>query len=115
MIKLITAKGTEIMCDAVVKGAQYPVLHIYTNEITPIQAYQIFGDPEATKTLTAISIEYEQNPDFVPGGDQEEYLPVEVTKVYHDFTEIYSVQKSTLIPGDNEIMIWLQRPIDNYD
>ena len=37
------------------------------------------------------------------------------TTVYHDFTDIYSVQKSPFLTEYNEIMIWLQRKTIDYD
>lgn len=90
---IITNKDKKIECDLVVRGNQYAVLHIYTHSITPIEAYQIFGDPEETKVLKTIEFD----------GSE---------KVYHGFTDIYSVQKARLITGDGEILIWLQQPMD---
>jgi len=88
---LTTNKGRTIECDLVVRGRQYAVLHIYTHTITPVEAYQIFGNPDEAKKL------------IVTEEGQE-------TKTYTGFTEIYSVQKGGLITGPDEILIWLQRP-----
>ena len=88
---LTTNNGRQIECELVVRGRQYTVLHIYTHAITPVEAYQIFGDPEETKEL--IVTEEGQG-----------------TRTYSDFTEVYSVQKGGLITGPDEILIWLQRP-----
>lgn len=86
-----TNTGRTIKCDLVVRGSQFAVLHIYTHTITPVEAYQIFGEPEETKVLR-VSEE---------GFDD---------RVYTGFTEVYSVQKGGLISGPGEILIWLQRP-----
>lgn len=91
---LTTNKGREIECDLVIHGRQYAVLHIYTHTITPVEAYQIFGDPEEAKKLTVT----------------EETEEGQKIKTYTGFTEVYSVQKGGLITGPDEILIWLQRP-----
>lgn len=88
-----TAKGKEIECDSVVQGAQFSgTIHIHTHSITPVEAYQIFGDPEETAVLIA---------------EKEGEEP----KQYEGFTDIYSVQKSPFYTHfNNEILIWLNRP-----
>lgn len=95
MLKVVTAKNREIICDLVVRASQYAVLHIYTHSITPIEAYQIFDNPEETSTLYV----YEDGKD---------------TRIYRGFTDIYSVQKGGMITGPGEILIWLQHPSE-YD
>ena len=46
MITLITNSGRKIICEGVMKGRQFDVLHIYTHAITPIEAYSIFENPD---------------------------------------------------------------------
>lgn len=111
MVLLKLATGVEIECDAVIQGRQYPVLHIYTNKITPVKAYQIFGDSEGT---TEIKI-YEDGYDYVV-DEQGNQIRKLVTKerVFTGYTEIYSVQKASLYTeNEGEILIWLQRPMTN--
>lgn len=88
-----TATGKEIECDSVVQGAQFSgTIHIHTHSITPVEAYQIFGNSEETVVLTAEK-------------DGEE------PKEYEGYTDIYSVQKSPFYAQyKNEILIWLNRP-----
>lgn len=87
-----TATGKEIECDSVVQGQQFSSsIHIHTHSITPVEAYQIFGDPEETSILIAL---------------KENVEP----KEYVGFTDIYSVQKSPFFPNfKNEILIWLNK------
>lgn len=96
MLTVKTNTGREIVADLVIRGDQYAVLHIYTHSITPIEAYKIFGDPEETSVLYV----YEEGKD---------------TRIYRDFTEVYSVQKGGLITGPGEILIWLQHPEEYND
>lgn len=87
---LKTATEKEIECDSVVVGQQFSnCMHIHTHSITPIEAYQIFGDPNESSLLTVIK-------------DDE-------TKVYKYYTEVYSVQKSPFYKDENEILIWLNQ------
>lgn len=88
MLSIVTAKGIRVECDVITRGHAYDVLHIYTDAISPVQAYQIFGDPEQTVVLTV----YEDDA---------------IRDVYYNFTDIYSVQKSALVDGENELLIWL--------
>ena len=88
-----TASGKEIECDSVVQGAQFSgTIHIHTHSITPIEAYQIFGDSNETAILIAQK-------------DGKE------PKTYEGYTDMYSVQKSPFYAQfKNEILIWLNRP-----
>lgn len=88
-----TSKGKNIECDSVVQGQQFSgSIHIHTHSITPIEAYQIFGNPDETETLVAV---------------QEGEEP----RTFKGFTDIYSVQKSPFYAQNpNEILIWLNRP-----
>lgn len=94
MVTIHTAVGREIECDLVIRSVQYTAVSVYTHSITPIQAYQIFGNPEESSVLTVTE----------EGKD---------TRVYRGFTEIFSVQKDGLIVGENEILIILMRPQDD--
>ena len=102
MVTLKTALGLEIECTNVIKLAQHSALHVYTGSLTPIQAYEIFGNPEHTNEITVTEI--------IPGQFTEDNEPVTKTKIYRHYTDIYSVQKS---PIPNEILIWLQRDYDD--
>lgn len=116
MILLITNKGKEIECEAVTKGSQYEVLHIYTHAITPVEAYQIFGDPEETETLTTrerkvVKVVEEVEKDGKTVEETKDATTIE-EKQYKGFTEVYSVQKPPFFQYEdkNEILIWLQKP-----
>lgn len=96
MVRLITNTGVEVLCDSVTKAASYPVLYINTNMITPIQAYQIFGDEEAVKILRVID------------ADGQE-------RIYHNYSDLYSVQKSIFYPKEGEIAIWLNYKMEDAE
>ena len=124
---------TEIEADSVAKGVSFPVLHIHTHAITPVQAFEIFT-PENTQEITVLDWYY-LRVDSLDGGEtyyertgqesfevtldtemnpEKQYF-IKVAKepaVYHDFTELYAVQKSPLVEGD--ILIWLQRPMQPW-
>ena len=116
MIQLTTNKGKTIECDLVVRGSQYEVLHIYTHSITPVKAYQIFGDPEECERITTreektvkVEEEVEENGETVKKTKDATAVD---ERVYTGFTEVYSVQKPPLMATEdkNEILIWLQKP-----
>ena len=110
MALLKTANNTIIQCEAVIRGNQYPVLHIYTHDITPVQAYQIFGDPEITETL--VVTEERVIPVKMEDGTTITQITT-VDKTYTGFTEVFSVQKAALYQQPGEILIWLQKPAEN--
>lgn len=108
MLKVKIKDGTEFEADAVVKSRSYPVLHIYTHDITPEEAYRYFYKTDNGKEIT-VTQEYPADPET--GETREPDLIV-----YHDFTEIYSVQKPQFYTQfENEILIWLDRPTVDYD
>lgn len=86
---LTTALGEQIACETIVYSERYQFLHIHTGALTAVEAARIFSDPEQTGTLTAV------DDDGAP-------------RVYRDFTELWSVQRSPFVP--DALMIWLQRP-----
>ena len=125
--------GTEIEADSVAKGVSFPVLHIHTHAITPVQAFEIFT-PENTQEITVYdwvysrvysfdsketyyertgqeSFEITQDTEVNP--DKQYFVKIQQEPiVYHDFTELYAVQKSPLVDGD--ILVWLQRPMQPW-
>ena len=109
--------GTEIEADSVIRGSQYPVLHIYTHSINMIQATEIFSDSDACREITVIFETMQQSLKETDHGDELVTEPVRTEKVYHDFTQLYAVQKATLLqtPEGTEILVWLQRPQIDYD
>ena len=54
MVQLITAKGRQITCKAVIRATNYNFLTIHTAAISRVEIDQIFDDPEETAVLTAI-------------------------------------------------------------
>lgn len=135
---IIKTKNAEpFEADIVARASQFPVLHIHTHDITPINAYEIFEDEENAQTITSeewmynpydgdefvegvIYYEYDHEKGFYPTEDTEKdpkksYYALELFKtvVYEGYTEIYSVQKSHINEHPNEILIWLQRPSEN--
>lgn len=107
MTILTTAKGRQIECDSVVRSAQFNYLFIHTNALTRLEVDEIFGNPEELTTLTAVeTLEF-----TTEEGPQE----ATSTRVYHDFTVLDVVQRSPLIDKPGELMIWLQRPVPDYD
>lgn len=89
---IITATGKRIECDSVIQGQQFSgTIHIHTHAITPIEAYQIFGDRKETAILTTEK-------------DGEE------PREFKGYTEIYSVQKSPFyLQHPEEILVWLNK------
>ena len=92
MIVIKTIKGREIECDLVIRSVQYNALSIYTHAITPVEAFQIFEDPSESAVLEVRE----------DGKDD---------RIYHNFTDVYSVSRDGLITGPDEIMIVLKRPL----
>lgn len=90
MLTVKTNTNKMISADLVLYSKQYNIIHIYTKYISPVEAYQIFGDENETKVLRVLE-----------EGKK--------TKVYRNFTDIYSVQKSSWYPDEHEILIWLQK------
>lgn len=108
MTILTTATGREIVCDSVVRSAQFNYLFIHLNSLTRIEVDEIFGKPEELEELEAVeTFEY-------PDGE-EGMRTATSTRVYHGFTVLDVVQRSPLIDKPGELMIWLQRPATDYD
>ena len=99
MITLITNSGRKIICEGVMKGRQFDVLHIYTHAITPIEAYSIFENPDESSTL------------IVEETTEEE----PIIRMYRGYTNVFSVSQATLYVQPGEIRIWLQKPYDPND
>ena len=134
-----TKKAEPFEADMVAKGAQFPVLHIYTHNITPINAYEIFGDEENCELITADEYVYYAfiGDAFEDDVEYYEYDPVIGyyltadadkdpnknyflkefigTKSFTGYIEIFAVQKSTINDIPNEILIWLQRPMNTQE
>ena len=109
--------GTEFEADSVVRGTLYPVLHIYTHSINMTRATEIFSDPESCREITYCFQEVQKQVIETENGNNIVDVLTDVEKVYHNFTQLYSVQISQLMqtPEGNEILIWLQRPMVDYD
>lgn len=102
--------GRELNVLHVGRGMQYAILHIYTNSITPSEAFAIFDNrPEATKEMTVTETRHTQVQEDDKIVDQD----VEVVTTYTRFTEMTAVQKTTYGGGESCIMIRLQRPFDD--
>ena len=135
-----TKNADPFEADVVTEGSRFPVLHIYTNNVTPIQAYQIFLEKENSEEILVeeynyyaatsdsfekdlvyyehdnINDKYFLTEDETKDPNKTYYVKkLDNTVEYHDFTEIYAVQKAYVINKTNEILIWLQRPTKNYD
>ena len=96
-MKLITATGRELDVFRVIKGGLMDYLHIYINTLTPPELYEIFNDnSKETETLTVIEVRDEQ----------------EITHVYREYTDLYSVQKPFLLSPEGTWMVWMQRPTE---
>ena len=133
---IVSNRAGTIEADFVMRGRQYPVLHIHTHKCDPLTAYQMFGVPENNYEITSVEKLFEPTEEFVQGktyyeGNGYEYYPTEdtvmnpektyyeivdgETTVYHDFTDVQSIGKSPLMPEYGEILIFLTRPIADYD
>ena len=111
MATLKMADGRELTVLHVGRGLQYAILHIYTDQLTPAEAFEIFDNrPEATKELT-----YTETISTTATGEDGEVTTREVqrTTVYNRFTEMTAVNKSSYGGAKNAIMIRLQRPFDD--
>ena len=102
MVKLVTATGREIACDAVIRTTNYNYLTIHTNALTRIEVDTIFDDSTETNELTVYAQEYQETSD----GDVE---VLETKRVYHGWTILDAVQKSPMFQKPGELMIWLTK------
>ena len=96
MLTIHTVNDTQIECDLILRSIQYNALSIYTHAITPIQAYQIFDNPEETAVLTVT----------------EKGKP---TNLYRGFTDVFSVQKNRMLAHEDGILIILMHPQPDDD
>lgn len=111
MATLKMADGRELTVLHVGRGLQYAILHIYTNELTPAEAFEIFDNrPEATKELT-----YTETVSTTTTGEDGKPTTREEqrTTVFNRFTEMTAVNKSRYGGVENAIMIRMQRPFDD--
>lgn len=89
--------GKTIDVIRVIKGGMLDYLHVYVNSLTPAEIYALFDDnSEETKIMTVIETKDDQ----------------EITHVYRDYTELFSVQKPFLSSPEGTWMIWMQRPME---
>ncbi len=98
----IVSKSTneQIECRLVAKGPMDNMLQIYTNELTPIQAYTFFDDAENMERLTITKL----------NDDTKE---VEETHIMKGFNEIFAVQKPLIFMDDKKmVMIVLRKNIE---
>jgi len=102
MVRLVTATGREIACDAVIRATNYNFLTIHTNALTRIEVDTIFDDPTETSVLTAYEQIYETSGDSV--------IVRETKRVYRNWTILDAVQKSPMYATPGELMIWLTKP-----
>ena len=87
----------KIECRLVAKGQMDNMLQIFTNKLTPIQAYTFFDDPEMMETITIEKFD-------------DETKEIEETHIMKGFTEIFAVQKPMIFTDDKTmIMIVLRR------
>lgn len=101
MVQLITAKGQEIACMAVIRATNYNFLTIHTDTLSRVEIDQIFDDPEETAVLTAI--------DQIPVPDERgNETVVETSRTFRGWTVLDTVQRSPLYEG--ALMIWLMKP-----
>jgi len=102
--------GKEIDVLHVGRGMQYAILHIYTDAITPAEAFEIFDNrPEATKEMTVTETRHTQ----VQDGNEIVEKDIEDITVYSRFTEMTAVNKTRYGGDTNCIMIRMQRPFDD--
>lgn len=101
MVQLITAKGRQITCKAVIRATNYNFLTVHTDALSRVEVDQIFDDPEETAVLTAI----EQIPTPDENGNE---IIVEMSRTFRGWTVLDTVQRSPLYEA--ALMIWLMKP-----
>ena len=93
----ITKKDNEkVNCKLILKGPEDNMLQIYTNQLTPVQAFQFFDDPENMQTFIIDRI-----------NDTSEEL--EERHVMKGYTELFAVQKPYLHSTDEKMIHILLR------
>ena len=89
-----------IECKLAAKGPMDNMLKIFTNKLTPIQAYTFFDDSENMERITISKLD----------DDTKE---VEETHIMKGFTEIFAVQKPLIFTDDKDmIMIVLRKNLE---
>lgn len=90
----------QIECKLAAKGPMDNMLQIFTNKLTPIQAYTFFDDSENMERITISKLD----------DDTKE---VEETHIMKGFTEIFAVQKPLIFTDDKDmIMIVLRKNLE---
>ena len=100
MYILSKSNEEQLECRLAAKGPMDNMLQIYTNKLTPIQAYTFFDDPKTMETITIKKFE-------------DETKEVEEVHVMKGFTEVFAVQKPFIFTEDKDmIMIVLRKNME---
>ena len=99
MVTVTTALDYEIICDKVAQETGYPLIDLYTQNMTALEACQILGNPEHSKALTATKINFD--------GSIK-------TQVFEGYTEIFSITQYRSM-SENGLQIKLLRPNNEED
>ena len=93
MVRLITASGREIRCEAVVHGRLYDYLHIHVSGMSLAEAAAIFDDSEQTRTMRVETVDEST-------GERQ-------STTYDGYTSVYSIQQSPFVP--DALLVWMNR------
>lgn len=97
MLTLTTKNGNSLECKAIIKETNS--IQIYTDKLTPEEAFKFFGNSEEISELTSVWVNDKT-------GEEDEI------RILKRYTVIFQVLKYTSDASDNTIMVWLQKPIE---
>lgn len=86
---LITNTGREIECTNIVKAPGFPVLHIYTEQLSPSEAFEIFQNTNETIKMIAVD----------DNG---------IRRVYRNYVILNSVAPTSIMTGKPGLLIWME-------
>ena len=93
--RIVTKTGKEIIAQAFIEDPSVSSIYIFTNQLSHIQAYELFSQKEESVELKVI----------IEDPDKEE-KPFTIFKHY---TEVYGIRKSPIGTDDTVIQIWLKK------
>lgn len=102
MFILSKSNEEKIKCRLVAKGPMDDMFRIYTNQLTPIQAYTFFDNPEDMEKITINKI----------NDDTQELEEVHIMKGY---TEVFAVQKPSAFIEDKKMILIVLRKNTEVD
>lgn len=92
--KIITKTGKIINAKGFIEDLNASSIYIFTNELTHVEAYQLFAQKEESEELKVIMEE--------EGKDG-------LYTVYKHYTDVYGIRKSPMDGDTSVLQIWLKK------